>query len=245
MSSATKMNLAVAGGIARLTLDDGRANAIGRGFLSELEACLAEAEASDAHSLILFGRPDFYSGGLDLKELPTLPPDELARTAGHFVEMMKRLFLFPKPIIAAANGHAIAGGMMIYLAADLRLAVDRGDAKMGLNEAVTGIPITGGTAALCTATIPPQYQTEMMLHGRLVTPRVTLDREITHELASDAKDLERRALARAEGLADVNLEAYSLNKRMIREPVWEAAAEKGLALGADAPSRNVFEGLRR
>ena len=81
--------------------------------------------------------------------------------------------------------------------------------------------------------------------AKVRTPRVTLDREITHELASDAKDLERRAVARAEGLADVNLEAYSLNKRMIREPVWAAAAEKGLALGADAPSRNVFEGLRR
>ena len=245
MSPSAKMELVLEGGIARLTLDDGRANAIGRAFLSELDACLAEAEESEAHALVLFGRPDFFSGGLDLKELPTLPPDELAKTAARFVEAMRRLFLFPKPIVAAANGHAIAGGMMMYLAADVRVAVDRDDAKMGLNEAITGIPITGGTAALCATTIPSQYQTEMMLHGRLITPRETFDREITHALARDAEDLARVALARAESLAAVKPESYRLNKRMIREPAWEAAVAKGIELSADMPSHDLFESIRR
>ena len=239
------MTLGEEDGVATLTLDDGRANAIGRAFLAELNEKLDEIERSPAHALVVFGRPGIYSAGLDLKELPDLPPDELTRTAGAFVEAMRRLFLFPKPIIAAADGHAIAGGMMIYLSADVRVAVDRDDVRMGLNEAVTGIPITAGTAALCTTSIPPQHHNELILHGRLLSPRETFERGITDELVSDAADLERASIARAKALADVDPEAYHLNKRILREPAWESAVARSALLRADASTRNLFESIRR
>lgn len=233
-------------GLAWLTLDDGRANAIGRAFCERLGGCLDRIEADpDVFAVVLRGRPGFFSGGLDLKELPDLAPGALAEMIALFMATMRRLFLFAKPIVAAADGHAIAGGMMLYLCADLRLAVDRSDARFGLNEAVTGIPLLGGTAGICRHGIPPQHHTELILHGRMIDARGTADRGITHELARDARRLSERAEARARALADVSLPAYRLNKRVLREEAWDSAVAMAERLADDVPSDNVFERLRR
>lgn len=231
--------------LAWLTLDDGRANAIGSAFCEAMEAHLDAIEASDAHTVVLRGRPGFFSGGLDLKELPGLEPDALSAMTGRFMAMMRRLFLFPKPIVAAADGHAIAGGMMLYLCADVRLAVDRDDALFGLNEAVTGIPLLGGTAGICQAGIPAAHQTELILHGRLITPRGTLERGITHEVVPDSKALEVRAGARAAALRDVDLPAYALNKRILRQPAWDGAVAQAAQLAGGLPGANPFTRIRR
>ncbi len=244
-TAGSTMHLEVDAGLAWLTLDDGRANAIGRAFCREMNERLDEIEQAECHAVVLRGRPGFFSGGLDLKELPDLAPDDLVAMTGRFMEMMHRLFLYPKPIVAAADGHAIAGGMMLYLAADLRLAVDRPGARFGLNEALTGIPLLGGTAGICTASIPPQFHTELILHGRLIDARGTADRGITDELVDDAASLEARARARAAALSDLDGPAYGLNKRILREPAWEAAVAQAEQLADQAPAGNVFASIRR
>jgi len=232
-------------GIGWLTLDDGVANAIGRGLCEQLDERLDRIEQEDVHAVVLRGRSGFFSGGLDLKELPDLEPDALGDMMQRFMALMRRLFLFPKPIVAAADGHAIAGGMMLYLCADIRLAVDRGDARFGLNEAITGIPLLGGTAGLCQWGIPKEHHTELILHGRLVDARGTFDRGVTHELASDPAELDARAAARAAALSDLSLDAYRLNKLILREPAWDTASATAERLADQAPTRNVFATLRR
>ena len=232
-------------GVGSIVLDDGRANAIQAPFLRELNEALDRAEADPAHAVVLSGRDDFFSGGLDLKVLPDLDPEALAEVSGAFAETMRRLFLFPKPVVAASAGHAIAGGMMLYLAADVRLAVDRPEPRYGLNEATTGIPLLAGTAGLCKGTIPPEHHTELILHGRLVDAAGTKARGITHELVARAEDLLPRAHTRAAELADLDLPAYRLNKRIVREPHWDEAAGSAAALAAEAPAGNVFERIRR
>jgi len=232
-------------GVAVVAMDDGKANAMQRGFLDELAAALDQAESDGVHGLVLEGRPAFFSGGLDLKVLPDLAPEALRAVTNDFGEAMRRVFLFPKPIVAAAAGHAIAGGMMLYLAADVRLALRGTPARFGLNEAVTGIPLLGGTAGICQAAIPPQHHTELILHGRLLDAEGTRARGITHELVDEPGELLPRALARAAALRDVDLPAYATNKRMLREPAWRAAVERAEALMAEAPRGNVFERIRR
>lgn len=249
MTEATRseqMHLELRDGLGWLTLDDGRANAIGRTFCQRLGTCLDRIEEDDdVFAVVLRGRPGFFSGGLDLKELPDLDSDALAEMIGLFMSTMRRLFLFPKPIVAAADGHAIAGGMMIYLTADVRLAVDRPDARFGLNEAVTGIPLLGGTAGICRHAIPPEHQTELILHGRLIDARGTSDRGITHELARDAHRLDVRAEARARALSDLSLPAYRVNKRVLREEAWDRAVAMAERLADHVPTDNVFERIRR
>ena len=239
------MHLEIEDGLAWLTLDDGRANAIGSAFCRELGVCLDRIETADVFAVVLRGRPGFFSGGLDLKELPDLAPDALSQMVGLFMSTMRRLFLFPKPIVAAADGHAIAGGMMLYLTADIRLATARPEARFGLNEAVTGIPLLGGTAGICRHGIPPQHHTELILHGRMVGARGTAERGITHELVANAAALMSRAEARARELQDLSLPAYRLNKRVLREGAWDSAVRVAEGLADEVPDGNVFESIRR
>jgi len=207
---------------AILRLDDGKANAMQMAFFDELRAALDQAEGDDVHSVILTGRAGFFSAGLDLKVLPQLSPADLRDTVDGLEDTMKRVFLFPKPVIAAASGHAIAGGMMLYLAADLRLASDQDGALFGLNEAVTGLRIQGGLAALCQHAIPSEFHTELILQGHMMSPAETERRRITHQRVP-GEDLLDQALERAQGLSELDLSAYAANKNMLREPGWLAA----------------------
>ncbi len=233
-------------GIAAIRLDDGRANAMQGEWLFEFNEALDEVEsASEIHSLVLHGREDFFSGGLDLKVLPDLTPDALQAVTGQFAKTMRRVFLFPKPVVAAASGHAIAGGMMLFLAADIRLAQRGSTARFGLNEAVTGIPLLGGTAGLSQATIPREFHTEMILHGRLVGAEGLFERRIVHELVDEPAPLLDRAIERALELSDVDLPAYAMNKWLVRGPTWDAAVEASALLSEAAPSENLFARIRR
>lgn len=232
-------------GIAVIQLDDGKANAMQIAFCDELNRALDLAEADAAHAVVIHGNDRFFSGGLDLKVLPDLSRKDLVRTTQRFGETMHRAFLFPKPIVAAAAGHAIAGGMMLYLAADLRLALAPSQAQFGLNEATTGIPLLGGTAGLSRYGIPSEHHTELILHGRLIGAAETHARGITHELVGDRSSLLDRAIARAAELSDIDLPAYRINKKILREQAWTSATEIAAALAHEAPSENVFARIRR
>jgi len=244
--AAARMSWRASGGVAWLDLDDGKANAMSRAWLADLDAALSAVEADPAiRVLVIRGRPGFFSGGLDLTELPHLPPDELRGATDAFIAAMRRVFLLPRPVVAASTGHAIAGGMMLYLAADLRLALDRPDARYGLNEATNGIPLLGATAGICQYGIPPAHHTELILHGRMLGARETLERGITHALCEDPAALAAEARARAEALLAVEPAAYAVNKRLLREPIVEQATARAEALRDQAPSGNVFRGLSR
>lgn len=232
-------------GLGRLTLDDGKANAMQLAWCDELNQVLDQVERDPCHALVIEGRPGFFSAGLDLKVLPVLPPDELRKTTERFVDTMRRVFLFPKPVIAASAGHAIAGGMMLYLAADIRLAWDDETSTYGLNEATTGIPLLGGTAGLCQYSIPQAHHTEMILHGRILCARETHARGITHELAETPAQLIEFACRRARALENIDLNAYRINKLILRKRAFETAVQVAEELASEVPTHNVFEKLRR
>lgn len=231
-------------GLGRIRLDDGRANAIQAEWLAELNAVLDAAAADPSRAIVLTGRSGFFSGGLDLKVLPRLEPDALRATTDAFMATMRRVFLFEKPIVAASAGHAIAGGMMLMLCADVRLAVDDPSFRYGLNEAVTGIPLAGGTLGLCTSQIPPRHHTEMLLHGRLVDARGAHARGLIDEVVAEA-DLLGRATERARALFDLDLPAYAINKRLLRARAFDDAAAAAAALTADIQGRNPFATIAR
>ncbi len=228
-----------------LRLDDGKANAIGSHWCDVVNALLDANEHDATRTLTVVGRSGFFSAGLDLGVLPTLAPDELQRTTHRFMQTMRRLFLHPKPMIAASTGHAIAGGMMLYLCADIRLALRDPRARYGLNEATTGIPLLGGTAGICSYSIPREHHTELILHGRLIDAQGTLARGITHAICDDSDQLMADAEARARSIADVEPEAYRTNKLILRERAYEEAVEAAERYADRAPSGNVFGAIRR
>jgi len=236
-----RIRCAVEDQIALVRLDDGKVNAIESTWCAELAAALDRVEADrNAKALLLFGRPGCFCAGLDRNYLPTLAPEELRSAMQAFVATMERIFLFPKPVLAASAGHALAAGLMLYLASDLRLALDDADSRYGLPEVSQGIPLIGPTAAICAAAIPPARHTELLLHARRLKAREAFEWGIVHELASSREELEARAFERARELCGLDLRAHLATKRALRVPLLDTARASAQGVFDELPKGNPF-----
>jgi enoyl-CoA hydratase len=197
-------------GLGRITLDDGKVNAMALPFFEALNAALDRAERESPGAVLIAGRPGAFSAGLNLKVLPTLPPDELRRTMVAFGRTMLRVFTFPLPTVAALSGHAIAGGAMLAFACDLRIAAD-GPFRLHLNEVAIALPLPTWAIMLAQAAIPTRWHTEAILHARPYAPAEALERGIVDAVVPADRLLER-ARAAAAPLAALDQAAYATSK---------------------------------
>ncbi len=208
-----------------IRMDDGKANAMDAAFFAGLDRAMDEAEASGCRGLVFAGRPGFFSGGLNVKTLPTLDPGQLKQLHRSFAHTMARAALLPVPTAAACAGHAVAGGFILALACDLRL-VEEGPFRLQMNEVLIGIALPSWVLAITQPVVPPQRHAEVLLHGKAYAPKEAVAAGFFDELAMPGSDLVARAKERLAPLASLNPQAYALSKRRMRGP----AIERALAL---------------
>ena len=123
-------------GIATLTLDNGKVNAVSPEVIAAFHAALDRAEADQA-IVIITGTPGILSGGYDLKVMTSGPQNAIALVAAGS-GLARRMLAHPFPIIVACTGHAVAKGAFILLSSDYRVGVD-GPFRIGLNEVQIGM----------------------------------------------------------------------------------------------------------
>jgi enoyl-CoA hydratase len=135
------IHLAISKGLAEVVLDRPKVNAMSSEMLLAIERTFAELSANDQVAAVLLraeGRS--FSAGLDLIEVAGLADDAKVK----FIDTMERAFVaafrLQKPMAAAVQGHAIAGGLVLALCADF-LAFASGDYKVGLTELAVGVPL--------------------------------------------------------------------------------------------------------
>lgn len=203
--------------LAVVTLDDGKVNAMSLSFFQELTAVLARAEQDDAGALVVAGRPGAFSAGLNLKLLPTLPPDELKATLVEFGHTMLRVFTSPVPLVAAVTGHAIAGGAFLALASDARVMAD-GPYRLQMNEVAIGLTVPSWAIAIAESVIGPRWRTEAILHARAYSPEEALGRGFVDAVV-DPDDVLPRARALAAPLLALDRKSYAITKRRQRSTV--------------------------
>jgi enoyl-CoA hydratase len=218
----TKIHYELEDGVAQITMDDGKANAMDWGFLEEMGESLERCEKEGAKVLIITGRTDFFSGGLDLNLVPTLSPSDLNTFAEMFARTMVRVFSLPVPTIAACTGHAVAGGAILAFSCDLRLMVE-GPYLIQMNEMVIGIPMPSWLLLVCRSAIPQQWQIEALLHARAYSPSEAVERGLFHGLYRNMEEITKEACARSEHLKTLNLQAYHTTKKRMRGPDMERA----------------------
>lgn len=194
------------GGVRVLTLNRPPAHAIDSGLLDELSrACDAAARDDAVRAVVLTGSGKFFCGGLDLKSLNTDERElerllDLGRDDGIF-----KLWTLPKPTVAMINGHAIAGGVMLTLACDIRIAVNSG-AKIGLNEVAIGLAYPIAVFELVRLALTNESARRVMLGAGLHAPETARELGLVDELVEPARLAEvcferARALGRHPRLA--------------------------------------------
>ena len=188
MTGAPAATLTQDDAVARLTLERPQArNALSRATADALESALARlARADEVRAVVVAGRGRSFCAGADISEMPTLPPAEAAALAGRWQRIMDGFAALPQVTIAAVQGHALGGGLMLAIAQDLRVA--EASARFGLPEVTLGfnpgygiarlLDIAGGAHArdlmLTARTVDAEEAFRMGLVTRVV-PDGTLD----------------------------------------------------------------------
>lgn len=197
--------------IAHLRFDDGKANVLNSTSLSALENALSEAKAAKA--VVISGRPGTFSGGLDLKTLPSLPPEEFKATLNQFARLCQTLLTYPRPVVAAVTGHAIAGGTVILLCCDYRIG-ETGEFKLGLSEVPIGMPLPTFVYRLAEHSVSKRHIIEATLHGRLYPPHEAERIGYLQSVVEPGEGV-HRAHQVAANLASLPNPAYTVTKKRI------------------------------
>ncbi len=208
----TQVRYELDGDVAVLTMDDGKANALSPSMIQDLNAALDRA-ARDAKAIVLTGREGKLCAGFDLKVL--MGGADAARAlflAGG--ELLLRIYEHPQPVVVAATGHAIAGGVLLLGVGDVRIGAD-GPFKIGLNEVAIGVPLPIFAHAIAKARLDPRHLVRATLAATLFTPTEAaevgwLDRVVP------APALREAALAQARALAALPATPYAISKQSMR-----------------------------
>jgi enoyl-CoA hydratase len=196
-------------------------NAIDDTLVESLVTALSEAESDPAiGGVLLASTGKIFCPGLDLQVLTLLDRPAMERFMQRFSAAVLSLYTFPKPVVAAIHGHALAGGCVFALSADWRVL--RRGAVIGLNEVKVGVPLPFGVALIVRDGVPGNKATEVALLGRNFSDEAAVAAGLADELA-DAGSVEAAARARLEEFLSKDTFAFSVTKRYLRSPVVERA----------------------
>lgn len=203
-----------------IQIDHGKANALDPEFLTWFDERLSAAEAdADCRAAVLTGRGAIFSAGLDLYRLLEEGPGFVEEFVPAFCAGFERLFSFPKPIVAAINGHAIAGGCVIACACDLRLMA-AGGGKIGVPELRVGVPFPSIALEIVRHVVGAAHFEELILGGATYPPHTARDRGLIDAVVA-REDLLAEAERRAAELGTIDPESYAISKRQLRTPALE------------------------
>jgi enoyl-CoA hydratase len=217
--------------IAILRLNRPPVNAVNVDLLRAAGAALRDIAArDDLAALIVTGAGKAFCAGLDLKDVPSYSPTGQQEMVLGINRMVATLYALAIPTVAAVNGHAIAGGLVIALSCDYRVG-STAPYQIGLTEARAGIPFPEGAMAVVKAELSPSVARRRTLVGVNSSSQEALADGILDELQSP-DDLMPRALEIARDLATIPRVAYGQIKRQLRAATL-AAIEPGVAAGRD------------
>lgn len=235
------------------TLESGSGNPLTSQLISSLSRRLVELEAEPPRAVVLSGGTGpIFSGGFDL---PTIAPWDRPSVTAHFegfFGVLHRILRLPCPVIAAMGGHAIAGGFILALACDFRVA-GTGKLKFGLSEVNLGVAVPAGAQVLLAARTSEQVARRLSTTGRLVSPDEALRVGLVDEIAEDplaraldlARDLATKPGNGVAGTKMLRAGALSEAVREAEEAGFEAFLDTWFSPEAQAAIGAMADKLRR
>ena len=203
--------------VAVLRMEHGKVNAIDIELFSELQTELKYLESSEANAVILTGTGKSFSAGVDLFRLLRSGTDYVRSFVKILCEGLEILFFYPKPVVAAVNGHAVAGGYILTCACDYRIAAQT-SLTIGVPELLVGVPFPAVALEIMRFAVAPQHLQHIAYTGRTYLPDDALQLGLIDEVAAPEKLMER-AIQIASGFGLLPPDAFKMTKKTLREPV--------------------------
>ena len=229
-----------ANGVATIILNrPDKRNALCPLLIDELTQAFNECEAGDCGVVILTGAGPAFCAGLDMEHLATMrahTPEDSRRDAESMARVLRTLYDFPKPVIAAVNGHAIAGGMSLATIPDFTLAVH--EAKFGFTEVKVGF-VPAIAASFLLRQIGETRTRELLLSGKMIKAQEALEMGLVSQLVN-ADELMGSAHALAQCLLMNSPQAMQAVKRLLSKHASRRLDEElGEAIEVNAEQRSA------
>ena len=194
-------------------------NALGTPLMEDL---LAKLQAAAGRPILLTGAGDAFSAGLNLKEVAGLDAAGMSRFLDLLVRLMNAWYDYPAPTVALVNGHAIAGGCILAMTCDYRVAAADPKIRIGVNEVALGLRFPPSILNLVRRRAPAQHLETLVLGAALHPPDEAVRLGLVDETSSDARGVAERALA---ALSAHPTSAYAAAKKDLRPSIAASAAE--------------------
>ncbi len=212
------------GEIAIVTMRHGKANAMDLEFCEAIAVHFEELKKSKAKAVVLTGEGKIFSAGVDLVRALDGGADYFYKFLPAMSKAFVTVFFFPKPLVAAVNGHAIAGGCVLACCADRRL-MTKGSSRIGIPELLVGVPFPTIALELMRFTTASRFMQDVFLTGATYLPEEALPRGLADELVEPG-DLMQRAVAAAAHFAAIRADAFAITKLQLRQPVADRCASE-------------------
>jgi enoyl-CoA hydratase len=211
---ATMIHREDIGAVTVLRFEHGKANAVDIDLFEALCAQLEQLETEPPRAVVLTGNGSSFSAGVDLNQVVEGGADYLRRFLPLLTRTVRKLFTYPRPVLAAVNGHAIAGGCVLVCACDLRVATT-GPAKIGLTELLVGVPFPVAALEAARFALPDRLVQNLVYTGRLLSGQEAQAVGLVDELA-EPEALLPTTIARAEQLQRIAPAAFAATKKHLR-----------------------------
>jgi enoyl-CoA hydratase/carnithine racemase len=206
--------------LAIVTLERGKVNALNRHTLEELDGAFGRLEKDDSvRAVVLTGSGSFFSFGFDVPELLTYSLDQLREFLTGFTALYTRMFLLPKPLVGALNGHAVAGGCMLATTCDRRV-MSAGKGKVSLNEVTFGASVFAGSVMMLVACAGQRNAEEILSSGAMYGAERALELGLVDRVTGGGELLDV-AKGEALELAGGDPAAFASIKGLLRGPIAE------------------------
>lgn len=213
------------GDIAVLKLVHGKANTLDLELCDAIAATFKKIETSPARAVVMTGQGRIFSAGVDLMRLTTGGTDYVRQFLPALHKLYDTVFHHPKPVIAAVNGHAIAGGCVLQCCADRRIAA-KDVGRVGVTELLVGVPFPAMAFEVMRFSTSPQYFPDIILSGGTFPTSDALTRGLVDEVV-EPDGLMDRAMAAAQTLANLPPATFAFTKGQIRQSLIERMAKDG------------------
>ncbi len=221
------------GPVATITMDDGKVNCLSLPMLAELNSALDQAQKDDA-VVVLTGRKGMFSGGFDLETFQR-GGEPVYQMLKNGAELIARVLSFPRPVVTACSGHAVAMGAFLTMSGDVRIGA-AGAFKILCNEVAIGLTMPRFAIELSRSRLTPSHFNRAMINAETYSPEAAVEAGFLDRVVS-ASDLQTAAAEAAEALTKLNRRAHAETKLLVRQQTQDALRT---AIATELGSIDVF-----
>jgi len=212
-------------GIAIVTMRHGKANALDITLCDGLANCFEKLRPSDTRAVVLTGQGRIFSAGVDLLQVSAGGADYLRKFLPSLHRLYDAVFFHPRPVVAAINGHAVAGGCVLACCADRRIMA-RSGGRIGVTELLVGVPFPALAFEVMRFAVPARHLPELMFGGATYEVDAALERGLVDEVV-EADALPQRAVGAAQSLANLSPAAFARTKKQLRQEAADRVERSG------------------